>query len=49
MQLLFPALLRYVRAVPGSFSGPAGRAYPYYTPEARAWQAPLRIQIQPAQ
>jgi len=39
--------LSLVAAVPGSYTGPASRAYLYYTPEDKHWIDGLRIQITP--
>jgi hypothetical protein len=36
-----------VAAVPGTYTGPASRAYLYYTDEDKAWADPLRIDIEP--
>ena len=36
-----------VAAVPGTYKGPASRAYLYYTDEHKAWTDPLRIDITP--
>jgi hypothetical protein len=38
-----------VAAVPGTYTGPASRAYLYYTDEDKAWTDPLRIDIEPRQ
>jgi hypothetical protein len=32
-------------AVPGKYTGPASRAYLYYTPENKQWCDPLAIEI----
>ena len=37
--------LDLVAEIPGQYSGPASRAYLYYTAEEKAWQAPLEISI----
>jgi hypothetical protein len=34
-------------AVPGTYSGPASRAYLYYTDEFKQWVTPLAVQIAP--
>ncbi|MEX0718877.1 MAG: MG2 domain-containing protein [Planctomycetaceae bacterium] len=36
-----------VAAVPGTYTGPASRAYLYYTDEHKRWFAPLRVEIAP--
>ncbi|HEY3393214.1 MAG TPA: alpha-2-macroglobulin family protein, partial [Lacipirellulaceae bacterium] len=36
-----------VAAVPGTYTGPASRAYLYYSDENKAWTDPLRIDIAP--
>ena len=33
--------------VPGTYTGPASRAYLYYTNEQKVWNAPLRVRITP--
>jgi hypothetical protein len=38
-----------VAAIPGTYTGPASRAYLYYTDEDKAWNDPLRIEIEPRQ
>jgi uncharacterized protein YfaS (alpha-2-macroglobulin family) len=37
-----------VAAIPGDYTGPASRAYRYYTDEQKVWVDPLRITIAPA-
>jgi hypothetical protein len=39
--------LSLVAAIPGTYTGPASRAYLYYTDEFKTWAAPLRITITP--
>ncbi len=39
--------LSLVAAIPGTYTGPASRAYLYYTDEHKRWTAPLRVEIQP--
>jgi len=34
-----------VAEVPGTFTGPPSRLYPYYAPHQRAWSAPLSVTI----
>ena len=36
-----------VAEIPGTYSGPASRAYEYYTDEFKTWTAPLKVEIQP--
>ena len=36
-----------VAAIPGNSTGPASRAYHYYTDEQRVWIGPLRLTITP--
>lgn len=38
-----------IAAVPGSYTGPAGRAYPYYNDRLATWIDPLAIEITPAE
>jgi hypothetical protein len=38
-----------VAAIPGTYTGPASRAYLYYTDEDKAWVDALRIDIEPRQ
>ena len=37
--------LDLVAAIPGTSSGPASRAYLYYTPEQKRWAGPLEIEV----
>jgi hypothetical protein len=37
--------LDLVARVPGTTSGPASRAYPYYSPAAKRWAAPLAVEV----
>lgn len=37
-----------VAAIPGEYTGPASRAYLYYTDEQKVWVDPLRVAIAPA-
>jgi uncharacterized protein YfaS (alpha-2-macroglobulin family) len=37
--------LSLVAAIPGSYSGPASRAYLYYTDEHKQWAEPLHVEI----
>ncbi|MBX3466554.1 MAG: A-macroglobulin complement component [Planctomycetes bacterium] len=39
--------LQAVAAVPGRYTGPASRAYLYYTDEEKRWTAPLQVTIAP--
>ena len=39
--------LSLVAAVPGTYTGPASRAYLYYTDEFKTWAEPLVVTIQP--
>jgi len=39
--------LSLVAAVPGTYTGPASRAYQYYTDEFKCWVDPLRVVIVP--
>jgi len=41
--------LSLVAAVPGSYTGPASRAYLYYTDEYKQWADGLRVTITPRQ
>ena len=41
----FPISL--VAAIPGTYTGPASRAYLYYTDEHKRWVDPLRVKITP--
>jgi hypothetical protein len=36
-----------VAAIPGDYTGPASRAYRYYTDEQKVWVDPLRVTIAP--
>ena len=36
-----------VAAIPGRYTGPASRAYLYYTDEDKFWVDPLRVTITP--
>lgn len=36
-----------VAEIPGTYTGPASRAYEYYTDEHRNWVAPLKVEITP--
>jgi len=38
-------LLSLVAAIPGAYTGPASRAYLYYTDEEKAWVEPLAVRI----
>jgi hypothetical protein len=37
--------LDLVARVPGRTTGPASRAYLYYTPDQKRWAAPLAIEV----
>jgi len=37
-----------VAVVPGTYTGAASSAYLYYTPEQKHWNAPIKVDIQPA-
>jgi hypothetical protein len=37
--------LDLIAAVPGKYTGPASRAYLYYTPEQKQWVEPLEVEI----
>ena len=39
--------LSLVAAITGFYTGPASRAYLYYTPEHKQWTEGLRVEIQP--
>jgi hypothetical protein len=39
--------LSLVAAVPGSYTGPASRAYLYYTDEDKVWLRPLAVTVAP--
>ena len=39
--------LPLVAAVPGTYTGPASRTYPYYTDEHKQWQPGLKVDIAP--
>ncbi len=39
--------LSLVAAIPGQYTGPASRAYLYYTDEFKTWTEPIRIKITP--
>jgi hypothetical protein len=39
--------LSLVAGVPGTYTGPASRAYQYYTDEFKHWVDPLKVQIVP--
>jgi hypothetical protein len=43
----FDLPLSLVAAIPGSYSGPASRAYLYYTDEYKNWAPELKVQITP--
>src|SRR5204863_2950873 len=43
----FALLLSLVAAVPGSYTGPASRAYLYYTDEYKNWAPGLKVSITP--
>ena len=40
--------LDLVARVPGTTTGPASRAYLYYTPDQKRWAQPLSIAVTPA-
>ena len=40
-------LFHVTAAIPGSYTGPASRVYPYYTAEQKQWVEPLRVEIEP--
>ena len=40
--------LDLVAAIPGTTTGPASRAYLYYTPQQKRWATPLRVEVTPA-
>ncbi|HEX6811137.1 MAG TPA: hypothetical protein VF384_05915, partial [Planctomycetota bacterium] len=37
-----------VARIPGQSTGPASRAYLYYTPQQKRWAAPVRVDVKPA-
>ena len=37
-----------VAEIPGTYTGPASRAYEYYTDEFKTWCAPIKVSIQPS-
>ena len=39
--------LSLVAAIPGTYTGPASRAYLYYTDEHKDWAEPLKVTITP--
>jgi hypothetical protein len=39
--------LSLVAAIPGTYTGPASRAYLYYTDEYKSWTPGLRVNITP--
>jgi hypothetical protein len=39
--------LSLVAAIPGTYTGPASRAYLYYTAEHKQWVGGLRVEIKP--
>ena len=39
--------LSLVAAIPGTYSGPASRAYLYYTDEHKCWADPMKVTIAP--
>ena len=39
--------LSLIAAIPGSYTGPASRAYLYYTDEHKQWADPLKVTIEP--
>jgi alpha-2-macroglobulin-like protein len=39
--------LSLVAAIPGTYTGPASRAYLYYTNEHKQWTDGLRVEIEP--
>lgn len=41
--------LSLIGAVPGSYTGPASRAYLYYTDELKTWHDGLKVEISPAE
>ena len=40
--------LDLIARIPGKTTGPASRAYLYYTPDAKQWAAPLEVEVTPA-
>ncbi|HIM31677.1 MAG TPA: A-macroglobulin complement component [Planctomycetes bacterium] len=40
--------LSLIAEIPGDYTGPASRAYLYYTDEFKQWSDPLRVNIQPS-
>ncbi|HNO77004.1 MAG TPA: MG2 domain-containing protein [Phycisphaerae bacterium] len=40
--------LALVAAIPGQYTGPASRAYLYYTDEFKTWTAPIQVNITPS-
>ena len=40
-----PLNLDLIAEIPGQFTGPASRAYLYYTPERKHWVEPLKVEI----
>jgi hypothetical protein len=45
----FEVPLSLVAAIPGSYTGPASRAYLYYTDEYKSWAPGLKVSIMPVQ
>jgi hypothetical protein len=41
----FDISLSLVAAIPGSYTGPASRAYLYYTDEYKSWAPGLKVNI----
>jgi hypothetical protein len=39
--------LSLVAALPGTYTGPASRAYLYYTNEHKRWADPLKVTVEP--
>ncbi len=37
--------LDLIAKIPGSYTGPASRAYLYYTAEQKQWANPLKVEI----
>jgi len=38
--------LSLVAEIPGTYTGPASRAYQYYTDEHKTWVTPLKVEVQ---
>ena len=40
-------IIACLAAIPGTYTGPASRAYLYYTPELKTWQSGIGATIKP--